>query len=233
MPKKRIAYTVGLNRRTVSTWLAAGHFPERLPRARQLHRLDPYADYILERYDAGLDNAAQLARELRERGYTGPDQTVSRYLVELRRTRPRGTPGPLPPRGSAPVPSPRETAWLLRNADAKPETLAAEERAYVAALDTQCPELARARALTEKFVQMLEHHDASALDPWLAAAEASELRSFATGLRRDHDAVLAAVLFPWSNGQVEGHVNRVKLLKRSMYGRASFALLRKRVLRAA
>ena len=233
MPKKRIARTVGLARRTVITWLAAGHFPERQPRARRPHRLDGYAAYIYERYDAGLDNAAQLARELRARGYTGPDQTVVRYLAELRRTRPRGAPGSPPMRGSAPVPSPRATAWLLRNADAKPEALTAEERAYVEVLGTGCPALARVRALATEFVQMLERHDPNALEPWLAEAEQSEFRAFAHGLRRDQDAVLAAMLFPWSNGQVEGQVNRLKLLKRSMYGRSGFALLRQRVLHAA
>ncbi len=233
MSKRGIARAVGLDRRTVDTWLATGHFPERArPSRRRPHRLDAYRDYIGERYDAGLDNAAQLARELRARGYAGPDQMVSRYLRELRRTRPRGAPGPPVPRGSAPAPSPRATAWLLRNADAKPEALTAEERAYVEALGSACPALAQARALTTAFVQMLEHHDADALDAWLAAAEEGELKPFATGLRRDHDAVLAAVLFPWSTGQVEGQVTRVKLLKRSMYGRAGFALLRKRVLHA-
>ena len=98
---------------------------------------------------------------------------------------------------------------------------------------TACPALARARTLASEFVRLLKRKDPNALDSWLAAAEASELRSFVAGLRRDYDAVLAAVLFTWSNGQVEGQVNRLKLLKRTMYGRASFALLRKRVLRAA
>jgi transposase len=103
----------------------------------------------------------------------------------------------------------------------------------VAALTTACPALARAQTLTRAFGQMLTAQDPNALAAWLADADGSELRAFAAGLRRDHDAVLAALLFPWSNGQVEGHVHRLKLLKRTMYGRASFALLRKRVLRAA
>ena len=80
---------------------------------------------------------------------------------------------------------------------------------------------------------MLTAKDQNALATWQADAEGSELGAFAAGLRRDYDAVLAAVVFTWSNGQVEGQVNRLKLLKRTMYGRASFALLRKRVLRAA
>jgi transposase len=103
----------------------------------------------------------------------------------------------------------------------------------VEALGSESPALATARRLVREFVEMLDHHDANALEPWLAAAGDSELRAFAAGVRRDCDAVLAALLFQWANGQVEGQVNRVKLVKRSMYGRAGFALLRKRVLRAA
>lgn len=76
-------------------------------------------------------------------------------------------------------------------------------------------------------------HDVNALRPWLAAAYESELRGFAATLARDVDAVLAAVLFPWSTGQVEGHVQRFEVVKRSMYGRAHCDLLRARVLYAA
>jgi transposase len=80
---------------------------------------------------------------------------------------------------------------------------------------------------------MLTDKHPNGLAAWLAEAADSELASFAAGLQRDHDAVQGAVVFPWSNGQVEGHVHRLKLLKRTMYGRAGFALLRKRVLHAA
>ena len=117
----------------------------------------------------------------------------------------------------------RETGWLLRNADAKPAELTAEERAYVEALGSKSPKLARARRLTTEFVAMLEHNGANALEPWLAAAGKSALRALAVGIRRDYDAVLAALLFQRSNGQVEGQVKRVKLVKRRMSGRAGFA----------
>ncbi len=80
---------------------------------------------------------------------------------------------------------------------------------------------------------MLRERDPNALTAWLAAAEQSELRSLAAGLRRDAAAVLAAICFRWSNGPVEGHVNRLKLFKRQSYGRAGFAFLRQRVRRAA
>ncbi len=79
---------------------------------------------------------------------------------------------------------------------------------------------------------MLDAHDPNTLMPWLDAVEHSEIRSLGISFRRDHDAVLAAILFPWSNGQVEGQVNRFKLIKRTMYGKAGFQLLRRRVLAA-
>ena len=237
MAQQQIAQAVGLDRKTVSLWLATGRFPERAPPAAKRHRVDPYLDVLLERYEAGVDNAARLRRALCAHGFRGSYQTVRRALVTLRRTRPRNSAalGPLDAGASAagPAPSPRQTAWLLWNAEAKPDGLRIAERAYVEALDTACPALARARTLAREFVQLLRRKDPNALDSWLAAAEASELRSFVAGLRRDYDAVLAAVVFSWSNGHVEGQVNRLKLLKRTMYGRASFALLHKRVLRAA
>ncbi len=101
------------------------------------------------------------------------------------------------------------------------------------ALCADCPALARARALGDAFVRMLQSRNAGALRPWIGEARRSELASFAAGIERDHDAVLAAILFPWSNGQVEGQVHRLKLLKRAMYGRAGFPLLRTRALHAA
>lgn len=244
--RRRIAHVLGLDRHTVATWLAAGHFPERAQKRRRPHHLDQYVDHITARYDAGLENAAALARELRERGYRGNDAMVRRYLADLRRLRPRPLPaahaaataphngetGATKERPTAmiagPAPSPRETAWLLRKGDVQPEALRPEQRDYLDALCSTCPGLERVRSLATEFARILKEHDSSALDPWFTAADQSELRSFAASLRRDRDAVLAAVLFHWSNGQVEGQVQRLKLIKRTMYGRASFELLRRR-----
>jgi transposase len=139
---------------------------------------------------------------------------------------------PRPPDAALPRaahPSPRRAAWLLTKAT---ETLTDPERAYVEAVCTACPALATVRRLTADFQRMIATKDVNALGPWLAAAEQSELHTLAVGLRRDYDAVLAAVCFRWSNGQVEGQVNRLKLIKRTMYGRASYPLLRRRVLAA-
>jgi len=114
-----------------------------------------------------------------------------------------------------------------------PADLDAEEDAYRARLRVLCPTIAHAQDLIHGFLRLLRERDQAALDPWLDAAAASqipEMCSFAAGLRRDYAAVEAALSTEWNNGQVEGQVNRLKLLKRQGYGRAGFALLRQRVL---
>ncbi len=126
-------------------------------------------------------------------------------------------------------PSSRRAAWLLT---APSEQLKAPELHYVEAICAPSSALAGVHSLAMEFRRMLRERDPNAFTSWLDQAERSELRSLAAGLRRDKDAVLAAILFRWSNGQVEGQVNRLKLIKRTMYGRASFALLRRRVLAA-
>ncbi|HEY0777382.1 MAG TPA: transposase, partial [Gemmatirosa sp.] len=128
------------------------------------------------------------------------------------------------------APSSQATAWLLRKPVAKQTP---EERAFLAALLTTSPALAEAKRLGDEFARLLRERDVGAFESWLAAAAQSELRSFAVGIRRDEAAVRAAVTSPWRNGQVEGQVHRIKLVKRSMYGRAGFPLLRARMLHAA
>jgi transposase len=93
-----------------------------------------------------------------------------------------------------------------------------------------------AHGLAQDFVAVIRKQPVDQLDPWLDACEASGitvLRTFAEGLRQDYDAVRAALELPWSSGQAEGQINRLKMLKRQMYDRASFGVLRARVLRAA
>ncbi len=107
-------------------------------------------------------------------------------------------------------------------------TLRAQGASTRTTLLAHCPGLAAVRELARQFRTMLPTHDANALRPWLAAAHAGKLRPFAVRLAGDFDAVLAAAIFPWSPGQVEGQVHRLPLVvKRAMYGRASFALLQR------
>jgi transposase len=244
-----IAHALELNRRTVATWLDAGTFPERRQRAarRRGTLLDPFIDFVTERHRAGVVNAAALYRELVPRGYRGSEMTVRRALIALRQRTTPAAPDPRVPRGDPPqdssdapppliawpagarVPNARQTVWLLRKPE---EALRPDEQDYVELICAHVPALATARRLSLAFEQLLKKHDANGLAPWLETAAQSELRAFARGIGRDRDAVLAAILFQWSNGQVEGQVHRRKAIKRSMYGRARFDLLRKRVLHA-
>lgn len=120
---------------------------------------------------------------------------------------------------------------LIRPVDA----LEAEEQQLVERLTHACADIQLAHTLGQAFIAMVKTHDHAALDQWLVDARQSgvdELQSFAAGLERDGAAVRAALRLPYSNGQVEGQVNRLKLIKRMAYGRANFDLLRQRVLAA-
>jgi transposase len=124
---------------------------------------------------------------------------------------------------AAEPPTPRRAVRLLTG---QPDMLDDADRRFVAALLERSPAIATAVDLVSRFVTMVKDQVADAPDGWLREAETSALASFAAGLRRDEDAVRAALTEPWSNGQV----NRLKVIKREMYGRASFDLLRCRVL---
>jgi transposase len=220
--------------RTVARYLATlrPDQPNTDPVDRDSPRLlNPYKDYLRQRFRPGI-SIATLTAEIIERGYTGCSRTVARYLATLRPANPptprtRGTDGPAPP----PVPKARDIAsWILT----RPDHLTAED---TAALDAACvvsPPLATLRGYVACFAQMLTDRTGQAnLDAWLDAVEAddlADLRHFARGVRRDYDAVLAGLTLPDSSGTVEGNVNKLKLLKRQMYGRAKLDLLRKRVL---
>jgi transposase len=116
------------------------------------------------------------------------------------------------------------------------ERLTPAQRRFMQALLGESQPVRDAQALAVDFGRLLRAHNPGALEPWLCQAEASgvaEFRDFAVGLRRETAAARAAIASPWSNGQTEGQVNKIKMLKRQMYGRASVALLRQRLLHAA
>jgi len=107
------------------------------------------------------------------------------------------------------------------------------EQRWVEAVTASHPQVATAERLAQQFRQVLQDRDSDALKSWLISSVASdipELKRFVAGIERDYEAVAAAVEQHWSNGQVEGQVHRLKLLKRQMYGRGGFLLLRQRVL---
>jgi transposase len=187
--------------------------------------LDDYKPYLHQRWNQGCTNVRQLHAELRDRGYRGGYGTVRDYVQPFREL------GAAPPAVPAP-PKTREVAsWIL----AGPAHLDDEDKATLAQIRDRCPHLDALAGHVTEFAKILTGLDGSRLDDWLAAVEADDqpdLHSFARGLRHDYDAVLNGLTLTWNSGVNEGNVNRIKMIKRQMYGRASFPLLRKRVLLA-
>jgi transposase len=228
---------MGLARHTVQRYLRAEGYPERSPRSPRTTLITPYEPYLRARWAAGCHNAAQLWREIRPQGFRGGHTTLKDYL---RGWRPESAmPGhPQQPRVACPTTTnrrygSRETCWLLLRA---PETLTTHESSYLTRLYQTCPQVALAEALTEEFHTVVREHHVAGLDAWLRGAETSgiaEISAVARGMWLDRQAIEAAVTSKWSNGQVEGAVNRLKAIKRTMYGRAKLDLLKRRVLHRA
>lgn len=229
-----IARVVGVSRRTVYRYRA---LPEP-PSPKQPHRrgrlLDPYEDYLLQRWQEGCHNGRRLWREIRALGFAYGESNVARFLVPLRRSERDGQPvAPGHRRRRQPTPTVHHVAGLFLR---RPEQLTDEQQRYLDLLIEQAPAVASLYQLTDAFTTMLREQRGGELDGWLEAAQAAgiaPLRRFAAGLTRDLNAVRAGLTEPWSNGQTEGQVNRLKTLKRQMYGRAGFAVLRSRVIHVA
>jgi transposase len=131
-----------------------------------------------------------------------------------------------------PTPSPRATVWMLL----KPEELEEKQREMIRNLCDISPEVKTAQKLAVSFIEMVRQRQSEKFDEWIGdvmESQIPELKSFADGLMQDEEAVEAALKYEWSNGRVEGQLNRLKLIKRQMYGRAKIDLLKARVLRAA
>lgn len=227
--QREIARRLDLHRRTVRKWLRADCFPERADR-RCRRGVDGWTDYLQERWQAGCRNAAALTAELRSRGFNGSYDMVRRCVGKWRKHDGLKNRTALPI-ASPPSYSPRSMAWLLFK---PPDEREPEQQRMVEIFCEACPDVEKAVQLVQQFRRLVTQRLAEELDGWLTSAAAAdapvELQRFATGLKVDFAAVRAALSLPWSNGQTEGQVNRLKGIKRQMYGRANFDLLRQRVL---
>lgn len=227
-------------RPTVRKYVNAGTFPEWPARRTKLSAGTTHATYLQARWCVGCRDATVLWQELRARGFTGSLRMVQRLVAgwrvkPARRGRAAHIPGPTPVPAPPQLrpPSPHQAVWLLLRPIAALEPAQQMMRARLLAA---APELQTALAMIEEFRGLVRERDGAAWAGWLRAAETSpvrELRSFATRLRADKAAIEAALAHRWSSGQVEGQVTKTKLVKRQMYGRAKFDLLRKRVLLAS
>jgi transposase len=236
-----IAQQVSISRRTAQRYLQCPTFPERRPRHdRDRSLLDPYKPMLLAGWNHGCRNGAHLFRTIRSHGFRGRYGIVALYIRRLRRA--QGL-APRQRRGEQPLPAvttvshrpltPRRATWLVLR---PPDQCTQEDHQQLAQLTAHFPALAEAVALVQDFADLIRQRQPTQLEPWLIRAATSVLppfRRLAKGLQADMAAVQAAVTLPWSQGPIEGHINRLKMLKRQMFGRARLDLLARRFLLAA
>lgn len=224
-----IARVSGMHRQTVGRYLRASSVPERSRHHGRASILAPYEGYILERCKQGYWNAMGLWREIVALGYPGKYKNVGRLVTHFRRVALEGAELKAPAEGL----TVREAVGLLLRAPAKRSE---EQQATIQTLAALQPEIGRTVMLLERFTGILRNLESEQLAEWMAEAEdcgIAEMKGFVVKLHQDLDAVLAGLTLPWSQGQTEGQVTKLKLLRRQMYGRGNFDLVRKRLLRAA
>jgi transposase len=201
--------------------------------------VEPYRQYLEERWHQGEIMISTLWQELQVQGFRGSYKSVWTFVrnwplpAGKTPTSSSSTVAPSARRGASATPTPWRVKWLLLQ---QPEELNAWEAVYRQALFRLCPPLSSLSALGQDFIRLIRERKSQALLPWLERAKAcpyEELRRFAQGLEKEVAAVQAALTEPWSTGQVEGQITRLKYLKRQMYGRAHLDLLRLRVLHGA
>ena len=217
MSQIEISRMLHMERKTIRRFLRAGQFPERAKPHRKPPSAAAFQEYLTRRWAEGCHNAAQLWHEIQAQGYAGGRSTLRRFLFTLRRKGTkyfRKTKAPRQP--TAKPPSPRQAAMLLAR---RTEKLKSDEQELLVKLKDCCPEIPILYALTQGFSEVFRTKKEEALENWIADARRSgisEVVHFCDGLLRDDKAVRAAVTLPWSNGQVEGQIHRLKLVKRQM-----------------
>ena len=224
------ARACGLDRKTVRKWLREGG-PGTWDRPASAGILQPYQDHLERRWAEGSRNATRLWQELVGLGLKGGRSTVRAWATRRR----RAAPDALDPTPAAATDGwkPPSIARATRLIQADPAELPGQDRAFLDRLLAEAPALAEVRDLARGFAALVRKEGTGTLDGWLAAAAGTPLGGFAEGLGKELAAVRAALETRWSTGPVEGPISRLKTIKRTMYGRAGFELLRSRVLHAA
>ncbi|MFQ6242252.1 ISL3 family transposase [Sinorhizobium meliloti] len=228
MSPRQIAPRLGISVRTVERWLAAGGEPEHRRSESQSTTTEPFRKYLEKRWQEGQRNGAQLWEEIKQMGFRGGRATVYRWTAK-RKEKPTSTSTPKHVRERAP--SRRECVWFLSR-----DAATLDERAgrFLRHLYEHAPKLETASELAGRFAALIRGDDENDdLERWIADARDSELASFAAGIERDIEAVKAAITEPWSTSPVEGQINRLKMIKRQMYGRSGYNLLKSKVLARA
>jgi len=237
---RAIARQMKMSTTTVRTYVEAEQCPHYPAGRASTSKLTPWLPYLEERWQAGCTNASQLWREIEAQGFSGCLGLVGlwasnqRKLLPIQQRYSRQQPETVQPpllRRTQPVPwSAQRAAWLII---LEHEKLDDDEQAARTRMLEVDPQAVTADRLARKFIQLVKERRSKDLEQWLndvATSGIKSLTSFANGIRGDLAAVRNAMSMPWSNGQVEGQINRLKFIKRQMYGRAKLDLLRKRVL---
>jgi len=231
-----IARQTGFDRRTIGKWIQSDVLPQRNASAPKTSSPRYFEDYLSRRWEEGCVRGRRLFNEIRARGYSGSFSNLERLLTKWRSPKRRAPRAPVLTMTQPVDPAPRRPISPIVAAALciKPRgLLTSSQAAKIDALKSKWPEFAAMRQLAMRFRGILRSKKVSKLSAWLKAANQSGLyaiQRFARTLRRDIDAVRNAVSEPWSNGQTEGQINRLKSLKRAMYGRAGPELLRARML---
>ncbi|MEV4734615.1 ISL3 family transposase [Saccharopolyspora sp. NPDC049426] len=225
LSKAAIGRELGLHPATVRKFANATTVEPLIAKNQQRSSiLDGYHEQLHKRWNDGIRNATQLTREIAAIGYTGTEQQVQRYLRRFRTSTSQiAVPAPRPP-------SVRDITRLIMS---DPGNLTSEDATILRTIRKRNTDLNRLTSHVEDFAIMMTRIEGHRLDSWISAVEKDSLTaiaSFARNLRRDIDAVRNGLTLPYSSGPVEGHVNRIKMIKRQMFGRANLDLLRKRTL---
>jgi len=228
-----IARQLHLGHRRVRKFVRSPSFPEWGKPARTRSTIDPYRAYLQERWQQGCRSTPQLWQELQARGFSGSRMMVYRW-VQLQSDEPASTPAPAHIPETIPIKSmaPRPLSWLFLCA---PERLEKQEQETLSRILKAEP-INMTSTLAQQLVTMSKERDAARLGTWLLDCQnsgISDLVTFAQALQKEGSAFQAALTLPYSNGPVEGKINKLKSIKRSMYGRSGFPLLRQKVLKAA
>ncbi|MFZ0526060.1 MAG: ISL3 family transposase [Xanthobacteraceae bacterium] len=185
--------------------------------------LDVHLPWLDEQWAAGCRNGAQLWRRLTPRGFRGSLRVVGEWATRRRRAEKADA------ENLQRIPSARTIARLMTIGR---DTLSKAETVTVAAIEAGMPALVEAREIIAEFHMMIRRRAAAGLGTWIERARASLVASFANGVTKDEAAVQAAITLPWSNGQTEGQITRLKLVRRQMYGRGNIDLLQARLIGA-
>lgn len=239
---RRIAQELELSRTTVYRYLRSDSPLIKAQRKIMPSILDEYVPYLSVRWQEGCENGVQLWREIKQRGYSGSCRMVTLWAAHQRKKPAKSTPSQyrtaeyqakraeLLEERLQRAPSATLLSFLLLR---ETDSLNEDEVRVLNQVKAASSEAAQAYELTQRFMAMIHKASNEQLVDWMRQVKESklvELQNFALGLGRDHAVVENALSIEYSNGQVEGQVNLLKLKKRAMFGRASFELLRKRVL---